>query len=175
MSGFEIVDGAYTASDCEELFGFAKKSFYRFGWSDNFWNDVNGQDRILYCDLSPEDVDNFGILRTPMLKDSRLIDLIGGRECEKAVINLADPSNCFCPHTHPDKDVMVYYMNTRWNTEWAGETIIYNDYEMEAEYAVSFKPARVLWLKAGVRHSLRPPSIAAPEMRFTFAAMFQKV
>lgn len=175
MSGFEVIDGAYTASDCESLFSFAKNSLYSFGWSDQFWRDVNGQERILYSNLSEQDVYNAGFLREPMLKDERLIELIGGRECHTAVINLADPSNCFCPHTHPDKDVMVYYMNTRWNTEWAGETIIFNDYETEAEHAISFKPARVLWLNAGVRHSLRPPSIAAPEMRFTLAAMFQKV
>jgi hypothetical protein len=175
VSGFEIIDDAYTSADCEFLFGFAKNSFFRFGWTEDHWSDVNGQERILYSNLSDEDVDNAGLLKPPMLKSDRLIELIAGRDCKQAVINLADPSNCFCPHTHIDRDVMVYYMNTRWNAEWAGETIIYNDYGGEAEYAVSFKPARVLWLKAGVRHSLRPPSIAAPEMRFTFAAMFEKV
>ena len=181
MSGFEIIDHVYTAPEVESLFLFAKRSYYRFGWEDAHWRDVNGQERILYSRLSPEDVFAAGLLREPMLKNERLIELIAGREASigshgsAAVINLADPSNCFCPHTHPNHDVMVYYMNPRWNPEWAGETIIYNDFEVEAEYAVSIKPGRVLWLEAGVRHTLRPPSIAAPEMRFTLAAMFEKV
>lgn len=173
MSKFEVIDNVYPAWAVEQLFHAAKMSYYKFGWRDQFWNDVNGQDRILYCDLSSDDVDNFGFLKEPMLQNERLIELIGGRECWRSVINLADPSNCFCPHTHPDKDVMVYYMNPRWNTEWAGETIIYSDHDDEAEYAVSLKPARVTWLSAGTRHSLRPPSIVAPEMRFTLAAMFE--
>jgi ribosomal protein L16 Arg81 hydroxylase len=77
------------------------------------------------------------------------------------------------PHTHPDKDVLLYYCNVRWNTEWAGETIIYSDNDSEAEHAISYRPGRVLWLPKGVMHSVRPPSNACPEYRFTFAAMFQ--
>ena len=173
MAGFEVIDAAYKQTDCINLFSYAKNSYYKFGWGEAGWSDVNGQERILHCNLSDEDVDTFGFLKEPMLQNKRLINLIGGRKPVRSVINLADPSNCFCRHVHSDYDVMVYYMNTRWNPEWAGETIIYSDVIDEAEYAVSFRPSRVLWLGAGTPHSLRPPSIAAPEMRFTLASLFK--
>jgi len=171
MSSFEIIDNAYTAADIERMFVFVKTSMYRIGWEDSNWDDIVGQNRIMYSDYTQEDVENFGVLSCH--NSSRITELINGRIPSKVVINLAEPSNTFCPHTHPDKEVFIYYCNHRWNPEWAGETIIYSDHDDEAEHAISFKPGRVLWLKKGARHSVRPPSHACPEYRFTFAAFFK--
>lgn len=170
---YQVIDNVYSAKDQDNFFEFARNSLYRLGWADRFWQDVNGQQRSLYSHLSDDDVCNMGVLSSDIILDNRVVEFIGGRSPISPIINLADPSSCFMPHTHGQYDTFICYLNTRWNTEWAGETIIYNDTGDEAEYAVSFKPSRVLLLKDGVRHSIRPPSIAAPDFRFTFACMFE--
>jgi len=167
---YEIIDNAYSAQDRENIFSFVRNSKYVLGWADQHWDDVNGQRRILYSHYSLEDVENMGVFR--LHNNPRIDELINGRTPVKQVINLAEPSNTFLPHTHYNEEVFIYYCNHRWNPEWAGETIIYSEHEYEAEHAITFRPGRVLWLKRGVMHSLRPPSQAAPEYRFTFAAFF---
>lgn len=169
---YEIIDNAYSAQDRWKMYDFARNSRYVFGWAESGWEDVNGHRRVLHSNYSLEDVENMGVLR--LHNSSRIDELIGGRTPVKQVINLAAPSDTFNAHTHPDKEVFIYYCNFRWNPEWAGETIIYSEHEYEAEHAITFRPGRVLWLNAGVMHTLRPPSQAAPEHRFTFAALFNR-
>jgi hypothetical protein len=171
MIKHEIIDNAYSAADMERMFGFVRNSNFRLGWQDQHWNDITGQRRILYSDYSQEDLDNMELLYCH--NSPRITELINGRTPVKAAINLAEPANTFLPHTHVGEEVLLYYVNHRWNPEWAGETIIYADHDNEAEHAVSFKPGRVLWLKEGVKHSVRPPSNACPEYRFTCAVMFK--
>lgn len=171
MKEHEIIDNAYSAADRERMFNFVKRSLYKIGWDDNNWDDVVGQQRILYSDYSEEDVEKIGVLNCH--NSPRITELINGRKPNKVVINLAEPANTFMPHTHPSNEVFLYYCNPRWNTEWAGETLVYSQHESEAEYAISYRPGRVLWLNKGVMHSVRPPSNACPEYRFTLAAFFE--
>lgn len=168
---YEIIDNAYSARDRDEMFEFVRNSKYRIGWADRNFDDVNGQRRIMYSPYTQEDTQNMGVLDCH--KNLRIEELIRGRTPEYSVINLAEPSNVFCPHTHPELETFIYYCNPRWKPEWAGETIIYSEHDFEAEHAVTFKPGRVLWLNAGVTHSVRPPSQACPDYRFTFAAFFK--
>ena len=170
MSNYEIIDNAYSAADREEMFGFVRNSLFKLGWRDQHWYDVIGQRRLMYSHYTPEDVAAFGVFSRH--NNQRITELINGRTPTQTVINLAEPANSFHPHTHPDKEVFLYYCNHRWNPEWAGETILYTDHDYEAEHAISYKPGRVLWLNKGVKHSVRPPSNACPEYRFTFAALF---
>jgi len=167
---YEIIDNAYSARDRDDMFEFVRNSKYRIGWADRNFNDVNGQRRIMYSPFTLDEVEDMGVLR--LHNSPRIDELVRGRTPTQNIINLAEPSNVFCPHTHGDLDTLLYYCNTRWAPEWAGETIIYSEHDYEAEHAVSFKPGRVLWLNAGVMHSVRPPSQAAPDYRFTFAAFF---
>ena len=168
---YEIIDNAYSAQDRERMFNFVLKSRYQIGWAEEHWGDVNGQRRIMHSAYTQEDAQAMGVLHCH--SSARINELIGGRTPVNNVINLAEPSNVFCPHTHPELETFIYYCNTRWKPEWAGETIIYSEHDYEAEHAVTFKPGRVLWLKAGVMHSVRPPSQACPDYRFTYAAFFK--
>lgn len=152
------------------MFKFIKQSRYQLGWADQHWADVTGQQRTMFSPFSLEDVDNLGVLR--LYNDPRIDELIRGRTPVQQVVNLAEPGSVFTPHTHPGWETFLYYCNYRWSPEWAGETIIFSENDFEAEHAISVKPGRVLWMDEGVMHSVRGPSNACPEYRFTFSAFF---
>ena len=107
------------------------------------------------------------------MKSPRLEELIAGRTPIRPLVNLVEPSNVMCNHSHLKEDSLIYYINPRWLPEYAGETLIYEDDSEETCRAVSFVPGRVLWLSREVQHSIRPPSHACPTYRFTFACFFE--
>lgn len=170
---YEIIDDAFTRSDILQFNDFARRSLFRIGWHDgDHVADVIGQRRMLYSEYSEEDLKNFEFFERN--NSTRLKELIAGRAPQKPLINLVEPSNVTCNHSHIHQDSLIYYVNPRWLPEYAGETLIYEDDGEEACRAVSFVPGRVLWLHREVQHSIRPPSHACPTYRFTFACFFNE-
>ena len=168
---YEIIDDAFMRSDILFFYEFARQSLYKIGWHDgDHVADVVGQRRMLYSDYSEEDVKNFEFFQR--IRSPRLQELIAGRKPVKPLVNLVEPSNIMCSHSHLHEDSLIYYANPRWLAQYAGETLIFDDVREEASRAISFVPGRVLWLHTEVQHSIRPPSHACPTYRFTFACFF---
>ena len=92
----------------------------------------------------------------------RIDELINGRTPVKQVINLAEPSNTFLPHTHYNEEVFLYYCNHRWNPEWAGETIIYAEHDYEAEHAITFKACLSVVVETWGHAQLTPTLVKRP-------------
>jgi hypothetical protein len=62
----------------------------------------------------------------------------------------------------------LWYLCERWDTEWGGETLFYDE-AGDAQIAVSPKPARLLLFDGAIRHAGKPPNRNCPVARYTFA------
>jgi SM-20-related protein len=71
-------------------------------------------------------------------------------------------------HSHLNNITVLYYGNMRWEADWGGETVFYND-DMDAELAVSPRPCRVLVSRGAIVHRGGVPSRICHEERFTIA------
>jgi hypothetical protein len=150
------------------MYEFAFNSNYRIGNSDR--KGKGSAHQYLTSEYSEEDMDRLGLLQNIQSED--LLRLIDGRDPCRVICNLTQPQNVHYNHSHAGQDSMVYYMNLDWDNDWAGETIVYEDNGEDIAACIPFRPGQVLWLEQGVPHSLRAPSLAAPNWRFTLALFF---
>jgi SM-20-related protein len=71
-------------------------------------------------------------------------------------------------HSHLSNITVLYYGNMRWEADWGGETVFYND-DMDAEFAVSPRPCRALVSRGAIVHRGGVPSRICHQERFTIA------
>lgn len=67
---------------------------------------------------------------------------------------------------------LLYYINTRWEKNWGGETIFSND-EGECEIAVEYKPGRVVIFDSLISHKPAAIGMEADEFRFTLTIQME--
>jgi Rps23 Pro-64 3,4-dihydroxylase Tpa1-like proline 4-hydroxylase len=92
----------------------------------------------------------------------------------RCVLNLSKPGDFYLNHTHGNFTVLLYYVNIRWQEEWSGETLFYNDNMKEILFATPYIPGRVILFDGKIPHTIRPQSIIAPHYRFTFTLFLVK-
>jgi hypothetical protein len=62
----------------------------------------------------------------------------------------------------------LWFLCERWDTEWGGETLFYDD-SGDAQLAVSPRPGRLLLFDGAIRHAGKPPNRNCPVARYTLA------
>jgi SM-20-related protein len=62
----------------------------------------------------------------------------------------------------------LWFLCERWDTEWGGETLFYDD-AGDARVAVSPRPGRLLLFDGAIRHAGKPPNRNCLIARYTFA------
>ena len=62
----------------------------------------------------------------------------------------------------------VFSLTRRWQADWGGETIYYNDDE-DAELAISPRPGRLVIARGALLHRGNVPTRACYEERYTLA------
>jgi SM-20-related protein len=62
----------------------------------------------------------------------------------------------------------LWFLCERWDTEWGGETLFYDD-GGDAQIAVTPKPGRLVLFDGAVRHAGKAPNRNCPVGRYTFA------
>jgi SM-20-related protein len=62
----------------------------------------------------------------------------------------------------------LWFLSERWDTEWGGETLFYDD-SGDAQIAVSPRPGRLLLFDGAIRHAGKPPNRNCNVSRYTFA------
>ncbi|HTU64514.1 MAG TPA: 2OG-Fe(II) oxygenase [Steroidobacteraceae bacterium] len=68
----------------------------------------------------------------------------------------------------------LWYLCDRWDAEWGGETLFYDDGN-DAQVAVSPRPGRLLLFDGAIRHAGKPPNRNCPVGRYTFAIKLRRV
>lgn len=162
-----VFDDVFEHDWKRKAFKFLLNSKYSLGWTDN--EDPAHYEQYLHCGLSPEDIDNFGILKN--ICDPNVVDLLKNKPIANCVANLSCHSDVYYAHSHKNTS-LLYYANPYWKEEWAGETIFYNESCTESVFVSVYKPGRVLIFDGSIPHTIRAPSRKAPNFRFTVAMFF---
>jgi hypothetical protein len=93
-------------------------------------------------------------------------------ELHRAHCNAQPYGDMQYPHTDLEPGATaLYYVNHRWQTQWLGETIFYDD-NREPMYAVYPKPGRLAVFNGDILHRGGVPSRECYEPRLTVAFKF---
>lgn len=164
-----VFDGLVPLQLRDSFWTFASNSLYKIGWQDGH-TETAIKHKFLHSVFSTQDDNTAGLL--PFLKTTKVNKLISGLEQTKSIINLSVPSDTHFAHAHPEKLVLLYYVNMEWQQHWHGETLFYTEDLEEIELALRYTPGRVIVFDASIPHAMRPQSISADHYRFTYAATF---
>lgn len=72
-----------------------------------------------------------------------------------------------CSSDQTDYYTILHYANFKWDNNWHGETLFYNDSSSEVLFASTIKPGRVIVFNSSIQHSATAPSIIAEYPRYT--------
>ena len=78
-----------------------------------------------------------------------------GYEIKNCWSLVSSPLSTYYYHTDSledsDEVTVLYYVNTRWDKNWGGETLFSNDLG-ECEIAVEYKPGRIVIFDSAIEH-----------------------
>lgn len=69
---------------------------------------------------------------------------------------------------------LLYYANLKWDIDWGGETMFFDEELQDVEFTSIYKPGRVVLFDSSIPHIARTPTVIAPYYRFTFVHRFMK-
>jgi SM-20-related protein len=96
----------------------------------------------------------------------------------RAYTNYASFGDMLFTHTDcmPESDELtaLVYICPKWDLEWGGETLFYNDQD-DCVFACNPKPGRTVIFHGAIKHVGRPPNRICYMPRFTLAFKLEKV
>jgi SM-20-related protein len=167
----KIYDDLVTPSYRECIYDFVQASFFKIGNQDGSLIETSSH-RYLHSPYSKEDLINSKFVEA--VQGTEVGDLLNTHEITSVRVNLSVPSDSNFLHTHHESIVILYYVNLKWDADWAGETVFYSDNMDEIIKAVNIKPGRIVVFDGSLFHSVRPQAPVAPHYRFTLAITLQK-
>ena len=169
----QVFDNVFPFKQRQYYYNFVKDSNYRIGWPDSATIE-NLNQLYFFSSYGEEDMEKLGILQN--IQKPELLNLIDNRSPALVIVNCDQFSTVHWPHTDsvPPRDVLLYYINLDWKTEWYGETLFYEEDGQEIKGVVSYKPGRIAFFDGDHPHGLRPSSRVAPDFRFTLSIFFDK-
>ncbi len=142
---------------------FIQNSYFKLGSSSNEVVLWQRSKTFFQSSFSKEDFNNFKFI------NDELLQKLQNYQVERCWAVASSPFSTYYYHCDGDEPgiTVLYYVNSRWNREWGGETLFAND-EGECEIAVEYKPNRVVIFDSLIEHKPSSISIEADEFRFVF-------
>ena len=160
----QVLDNKIPFTVRENLLDYCTRSNFSLGWVDrpnihSSWSDNNlSESKILPYIAECMD-------ETPFFTC---------RNIESVIVNLIRPSDVHFIHSHPNKQVALYYCNLNWEDGWYGETMFYDPNDLEkVSYTSLYKPGRIILFDGSIPHAIRPQSISGPKYRITLTIVFR--
>ena len=143
----------------------------KLGWQDS--NQPEKYDLNIHSELRMSDLEPTGIL--PYFKKcTDETEWFKNKKLHRVVLNLVRSNDVHYIHHHPDKHVLLYYVNLDWRDGWYGETLFYDPYDIEKiSFTSVYKPGRIILFDGSIPHAIRPQSIKAPKFRFSLSLFFE--
>ncbi len=165
----EIYDNLFSYNYMSKLYDMVINSNYHIGWADT--KIIENRDKVFMFSLW-ELTDFMKSEFLSNIKDESLLERIGNRLPSRCVINCGNFSDTYLPHTHNNKEVLLYYVNLDWKLEWNGETAFYSDDLKEIILTNPYVPGRMVWFDGEIPHSIKPQTHLGPKFRFTISLFF---
>lgn len=157
----------------QRMYGRTIKANYKIGLNDTSILE-HREKAFMYCALDKDGIKDFEVLKFAKRKIPQLFKKIGPRAPNRVVINCGTPADSYLPHSHPDEDVLLYYINMEWKPEWHGETSFYSEDLRDIVFTSQFVPGRIIWFDGSIPHSIKPNDGNGPKFRFTLSAFYEK-
>lgn len=145
------------------------KANYKLGWGDGETEDLAGY-HYLHSMFSENEFLDMPFYHE--LQESEAFKHINGSSISQIVVNLATPCQANFLHAHPEQKVLLYYVNTKWQEGWHGETHWYDEAGKNIEYSTPYVPGRLIIFDGTIPHTIRPQSYLANRYRFTLTVLF---
>tara|TARA_R100000353_G_C6505350_1_gene195252 strand:- start:760 stop:1293 length:534 start_codon:yes stop_codon:yes gene_type:complete len=170
----ETFDNKVPFSIRERLLNTCAESKFTLGWCDRPFIDGDKVIADTHSAWTTAQANETGILDY-LHECTEPTDWFTAKGIESIVVNLVRSSDIHYIHSHPRKQVALYYVNLDWEDGWYGETLFYDSNNLkEIIYASSFVPGRIVLFDGGIPHAIRPQSNKAPKYRMTITFIFKE-
>ena len=170
----EVHDNVFDASDLFKFYDFAQSTSYKLERNSTAIVEDKGLATLRHL-LPLREILQLGFHTAPKFRETlKRLDAANVR-LNRAYINLCSVEDLFPYHVDShDKEglTILYYMNTRWEPIWEGETHFSNDNMTDLIASSSFIPGRFALFSPMIPHKSSQPSTAAQQFRFTYANKF---
>jgi Rps23 Pro-64 3,4-dihydroxylase Tpa1-like proline 4-hydroxylase len=177
----EIFDNVLPFSEIDEINNFLTDGFYRYQIYDNEEDNH----------FQPPKLSNVFVLNGKVTQPrwdslakqfNYYLTLINYQIPKDYIQSVTMQVNVSNPFTFDNfhKDVggnlkgytILYYANKKWDVNYGGETLFYDDNNLEIIAAVKPKPGRFVVFDSTIYHSARPPQSRCPYNRYTIAIKY---
>ena len=169
----QVFDNKVPYTIRENLLDYCTRSSFRLGWTDRPPIENDKSIPNIYSSWSNNNLSESKIL--PYIAECMdETPFFTCRHIESIILNLIRPSDVHFIHSHPNKQVALYYCNLTWEDGWYGETMFYdpNDLE-EVSFTSLYKPGRIILFDGSTPHAIRPQSVSGPKYRITLSIVFR--
>lgn len=165
----DVYDDCVPLTIRDETFVKVQNSLYKIGWGDGTTEETIKY-KYLHSMYGHEEIMDSTIFKSIMASPAGRH--VQGLELKKAISNLSTPSDVNFTHAHPEKIVILYYVNLEWRQGWHGETHWYDEGLKNIEFSSPYTPGRIVVFDGSIPHCIRPQSYIASNYRFTLALTF---
>ena len=174
--GIKVYDNVLSFSEKANIEQQCQRMPYLIGWKDTYKSEDTG---FFYHECDAQNwydvLDNKIASEFPyILNNSEPFSQMEDRDVLRSVINCNTIADSMTTHDHPNQDVILYYVNTEWKTEWGGETIFYDKNEKEIIFASPYVPNRMILFAGEIPHRYNSPASVAPKYRFSISTFFPR-
>lgn len=168
----DVYDNVFSQSQREYHIQFAYQSKYllKSAFGSDFWvKDKN----IFLSSFDPDDLNNFNFLNQtsfdPIAKQLENYEI---NNCYIQISSLASNFFYHVDYTNIGGKTLLYYVNSRWDRNWGGETLFANEHG-ECEIAVEYKPGRIVIFDADIEHKASNSRTDSDEFRCVFVIHYR--
>lgn len=165
-----IYDNVFTAHEQFAFSAFVEQSLYQVG-TLSYFSTESTEDSFLRCQISEQDLDRFGIFKSPRLEP--IAHHWNGlpKRYWFTLSTYLSQYRFHCDTWHEGTKTFVYYTNMKWDIDWGGETLFCNK-NGDVELAVEYKPNRAIVFDNHLKHKPVGMSVIGHPWRFAFVAQW---
>ena len=176
LDGIIVIDDIFSFSQLSGMYSYALVQKYEI-YNSSDLESQNMTNKRLGCRL---DIDNqlFDIIFSENVLEVFEEHIPRDKYYPwRSYINLGIHSDQHLIHVDDPKPneskTCLIYMNRKWDLNWGGETIFYDDQRKNIVYTSQFIPGRIVIFDGSIPHSAKPQHFDAPPYRFTLAVKFK--
>jgi hypothetical protein len=165
-----VYDNVFTLHEMTKMEEFCKNSLYRF---IPLHKKIDENVHFLGAIFNADDISNFSFYNNSNVK--QIVESLGEyNKMDRAWALTSTYMSNYYYHTDADDGkTILYYVNTKWDNEWGGETILC-DKSGDAEIAISYKPNRIVVFDSNIFHKPSMTTTKSNPFRFSFTTTFIK-
>ena len=169
-----LYDDVFSAGEIHDFYSVTQNRAFRLDRTATGLLE-DGPMTTLVSRLNIIDFLNFGFFNSKNFETFLNIIKDKNLRLNRAYINLCTSEDIFpyhCDSKYVDDLTFLYYINSKWDPIWEGETHFSNEHMDDILCSSSFKPGRLAVFNANIPHKSSQPSSVAEQFRYTLAIKF---